>query len=137
MGSMHDAAAIERTRNKFLALTVVMDERMRRLWAAAEATELGWGGISHVANATGISRTTILAGIRDLKDQESLESVIPGIRRSGAGRKLLVETDPGLWDALDALVDPMTRGHPESPLRWTCKSTRRLAEEPEIPALTA
>jgi hypothetical protein len=129
MGSMHDAAAIERTRNKFLALTVVMDERMRRLWAAAEATELGWGGISHVASATGISRTTILAGIRDLKSQESLESLAPGIRRPGAGRKLLVETDPGLWDALDALVDPMTRGHPESPLRWTCKSTRRLAEE--------
>jgi hypothetical protein len=129
MGSMHDAAAIERTRKKFLALTVVMDERMRRLWAAAEATELGWGGISHVASATGISRTTILAGIRDLKSQESLESLAPGIRRPGAGRKLLVETDPGLWDALDALVDPMTRGHPESPLRWTCKSTRRLAEE--------
>src|SRR5580704_2957202 len=126
---MHDAAAIERIRRKFLALTVVMDERMRRQWAAAEAMELGWGGISHVANATGISRTTILAGIRDLKDQDSLESLAPGIRRPGAGRKLLVETDPGLWDALDALVDPMTRGHPESPLRWTCKSTRRLADE--------
>ena len=64
---MHDAAAINRTRKKFLALTAVMDERMRRLWAASEATELGWGGISHVARATGISRTTILAGIRDLK----------------------------------------------------------------------
>src|ERR1700733_6761876 len=81
MGSMHDAAAIERTRKKLLALTVVMDERIRRLWAAAEATELGWGGISHVANATGISRTTILAGIRDLKAQESLESVTPFRRR--------------------------------------------------------
>ena len=126
---MHDATAIEGTRKKFLALTVVMDERMRRLWAAAEATELGWGGISHVANATGISRTTILAGIRDLRAQESLESPAQGIRRPGAGRRLLVETDPGLWDALDALVDPMTRGHPETPLRWTCKSTRRLAEE--------
>jgi hypothetical protein len=126
---MHDAAALERTRNKFLALTVVMDERMRRLWAAAEATELGWGGISHVANATGISRTTILAGICDLKAQESLQSPVQGIRRACAGRKPLVETDPGLWNALDALVDPMTRGHPESPLRWTCKSTRRLAEE--------
>jgi len=106
-----------------------MDERMRRQWAAAEAVELGWGGISHVANATGISRTTILAGVRELKAQVGLESLPPGIRRPGGGRKLLVETDPGLWDALDALVEPMTRGHPETPLRWTCKSTRRLAEE--------
>jgi hypothetical protein len=127
---MHDAAAIERTRRKFQALTVVMDERMRRQWAATEAIELGWGGISHVANATGISRTTILAGVRELKAQEAMETLPShGIRRPGGGRKLLVETDPGLWDALDALVDPMTRGHPETPLRWTCKSTRQLAEE--------
>jgi len=127
---MHDAAVIERTRRKFQALTVVMDERMRRQWAAAEAVEFGWGGISHVANATGISRTTILAGVRELKAQKILDTVPnPGIRRPGGGRKLLVETDPGLLDALDALVDPMTRGHPETPLRWTCKSTRQLAEE--------
>jgi hypothetical protein len=127
---MQDAAAIERTRRKFQALTVVMDERMRRQWAAAEARELGWGGISHVANATGISRTTILAGIRELKTQETTATLpSPGIRRPGGGRKHLLENDPGLWDALDALVDPMTRGDPESPLRWTCKSTRQLAEE--------
>jgi hypothetical protein len=107
-----------------------MDERMRRQWAAAEAMELAWGGISCVARATGISRTTILAGIRELRNQESAEAVpLPGIRRPGAGRKPLVETDPGLWDALDALVDPATRGHPETPLRWTCKSTRKLAAE--------
>jgi Rhodopirellula transposase DDE domain len=125
-----DAAGIERTRRKFQALTVVMDERMRRQWAATEALELGWGGISHVANATGISRTTILAGVRELRAQESTETLPgPGIRRPGGGRKRLLETDPGLWDALDALVDPMTRGHPETPLRWTCKSTRRLAAE--------
>ena len=109
---------------------MVMDERMRRQWAAAEAMELGWGGITHVANATGISRTTILAGVRELRAQRTGDALpSPGIRRPGAGRKLVVETDPGLWDALDALVDPMTRGHPETPLRWTCKSTRRLAEE--------
>jgi hypothetical protein len=107
-----------------------MDERMRRQWAAAEAMELGWGGISHVANATGISRTTILAGVRELKAQEANDALpCPGIRRPGGGRKHLLESDPGLWDALDALVDPMTRGHPETPLRWTCKSTRRLAKE--------
>ena len=103
---------------------------MRRQWAATEALELGWGGISHVANATGISRTTILAGVRELRAQETTETLPrPGIRGPGGGRKRLLETDPGLWDALDALVDPMTRGHPETPLRWTCKSTRQLAEE--------
>ncbi|HTU22388.1 MAG TPA: ISAzo13 family transposase [Gemmataceae bacterium] len=125
-----DAAAIERTRRKFQALTMAMDERMRRQWAAAEAMELAWGGISCVARATGLSRTTILAGIRELRMQGSSQALPnPGIRRPGGGRKLVLETDPGLWDALDALVDPVTRGHPESPLRWTCKSTRKLAEE--------
>jgi hypothetical protein len=127
---MHDAAAIEGIRRKFQALTVVMDERMRRQWAAAEARELAWGGVSCVARATGISRTTILAGICELRIQESSETLpSPNIRRPGAGRKLLVESDPELWDALDALVDPSTRGHPETPLRWTCKSTRKLAAE--------
>jgi DDE family transposase len=127
---MDSAAVIERIRRKFQTLTVVMDERVRRHWAATEAIELGWGGISHVARATGISRTTILAGVRELKAQEASGTApSPGIRRPGGGRKLLVETDPELWDALDALVDPMTRGHPETPLRWTCKSTRQLAEE--------
>src|SRR5271156_1638595 len=127
---MHDAAAIEGIRRKFQALTMVMDERMRRQWAAAEAMELAWGGVSCVSRATGISRTTILAGIRELRAQET-SGVLPnlGIRRPGAGRKPLVESDPELWDALDALVDPATRGHPETPLRWTCKSTRKLAEE--------
>jgi hypothetical protein len=127
---MHDAAAIEGVRRKFHALTMVMDERMRRQWAAAEAMELAWGGISCVAKATGISRTTILAGIRELRSQQSSEVwPNPWIRRPGGGRKLLIESDPGLSDALDALVDPSTRGHPETPLRWTCKSTRQLAAE--------
>jgi len=127
---MDSAAVIERIRRKFQTLTVVMDERIRRHWAATEAIELGWGGVSHVARATGLSRTTILAGVRELKAQEASGAApSPGIRRPGGGRKLLVETDPELWDALDALVDPMTRGHPETPLRWTCKSTRQLAAE--------
>lgn len=103
---------------------------MRRQWAAAEAMELAWGGVSCVARATGISRTTILAGIRELRMRESSQALpSPRIRRPGGGRKLVLETDPGLWAALDALVDPVTRGHPASPLRWTCKSTRRLADE--------
>ena len=79
-----DAAVIERTRRKFLALTVVMDERMRRQWAAAEAMELGWGGISQVTNATGISRTTILAGVRELRAQEASDALpSPGLRPKG------------------------------------------------------
>src|SRR6266481_6194654 len=98
---MHDTAAIARTRRKFQALTMVMDERMRRQWAAAEAMQLAWGGVSCVANATGISRTTILAGIRELRIQESSQSLpYAGIRRPGGGRKLVLETDPGLWAAL-------------------------------------
>src|ERR1700730_7264918 len=87
-----DAAAIERTRRKIQALTMVMDERMRRQWSAAEAMELAWGGISCVAKATGISGTTILAGSRELRIQESTQALpILGIRRPGAGRKPLVE----------------------------------------------
>src|ERR1700693_4252844 len=127
---MHDAIIIDGIRDKFHALTVIMDERMRRQWAATEALQLGWGGISHVAHATGISRTMILAGVRELKAREATGPLpSPGIRRPGGGRKLLVETDSGLWNALDALVDLVTRGHPATPLRWTCKSTRKLAGE--------
>ena len=126
---MHDAAAIERIRLKFQALTPLMDERVRRHWVAAEAKALAWGGVTVVAKATGLSRTTIAAGMRDLENQAAGLEPTPGIRRTGGGRKLLVETDPDLWDALDALVEPLTRGHPESPLRWTIKSTRRLAAE--------
>src|SRR5260370_37276288 len=102
---MHDAAAIEGIRRKFQALPVVMDERVRRQWAAAEAMELAWGGVSCVAPAAGISRATILAGIRGLRIQESSEAFPnPGIRRPGAGRKPLVESDPHMLNALDAFV---------------------------------
>jgi hypothetical protein len=107
----------------------VLDERSRRLWAATESQQLGWGGITCVATATGLSRTTIAAGLRELGGRLVYEPSDPGIRQAGGGRQHLVDTDLGLWDALDALVDPVTRGDPESPLRWTCKSTRRLAEE--------
>ncbi len=124
---MQDALLIERIRRKFQAMAPVLDERSRRQWAAAEALELAWGGVTNVAAATGLSRNTIASGIQEL--QRQLGGVVPSqrIRREGGGRKCLEETDPGLWDALDALIDPVTRGDPESPLRWTCKSTRRLA----------
>ena len=128
---MQDATAIERVREKFLALAPMMDERMRRQWAAAEAMALGWGGVSTVAIATGLARNTIAVGVRDLERRRAHpdEPVGDRVRTSGGGRKKLTEIDPGLRAALDALVDPMTRGHPESPLRWTCKSTSKLAEE--------
>jgi len=112
-------------RQKYQALLPNMDERMRRLWAAAEAKALGWGGIAGVAEATGLARNTITAGLRDL--QQPLPA--GRVRRPGGGPKPLTVTDPGLAEALDRLVDPVTRGHPESPLRWTCKSTSQLAEE--------
>jgi len=107
-----------------------MDERLRRQWAAAEARDVGWGGITAVAEATGISRTTITAGLRELTlPEEERAMEVSRIRRPGGGRKSLTETDAGLLAALEALIEPTTRGDPESPLRWTCKSTRLLADE--------
>src|SRR5271165_5023201 len=128
---MQDATVIERIRVKYEALSPVMDERVRRQWAAAEASTLGWGGIATVSAATGLARNTIAAGLRELgyRQEHPDEPVASRLRRVGGGRKALTETDPGLLQALDALVDPVTRGHPESPLRWTCKSTRKLAVE--------
>lgn len=127
---MQDALAIERIRRKYRALQPEMDERLRRQWAAAEARDWGWGGVTALAEATGLSRTTITVGCRELalpEEQRAVEAL--RVRRPGGGRRLLTEADPQLWTALEALIEPMTRGDPESPLRWTCKSTRRLAEE--------
>ena len=127
---MQDAQTIRRIRRKYRALRVEMDERGRRQWAAVEARELGWGGVTTVAHATGLSRTTITAGLRELglpARQRAAEAA--RVRRPGGGRRPLTETDPGLMAALEALIEPATRGDPESPLRWTCKSTRRLADE--------
>lgn len=126
---MQDATIIKRIRRKFQTLTPVLDERSRRHWAAAEALELAWGGVTTVAAATGLSRTTIAAGVRELQSQATGAMPGPRLRRPGGGRKSLADSDPGLLTALDALIDPLTRGDPESPLRWTCKSTRRLATE--------
>jgi hypothetical protein len=127
---MHDAPSRERIRCKFHALAPVMDERMRRHWAATEAMELGWSGVTCVARATGLSRTTIAAGIQELKGQQgNPQPISPRLRRPGGGRPHLVDTDLELWIALDEMLEPVTRGDPETPLRWTCKSTRRLAAE--------
>ena len=109
----------------------LMDERVRRQWAASEALALGWGGVSTVAVATSMSRNTIDVGIRELRARAAKPKSPVGanIRREGGGRKRCTENDVGLQEALDALLAPVTRGHPESPLLWTCKSTRKLAEE--------
>jgi hypothetical protein len=116
---------------RFRSLSAFLDERMRRLVAAAESKAIGYGGVSAVARATGVSRRAITEGIKELKQKESRQtrSSQLRIRRKGAGRKRTVEKDVTLLEDLDGLVDPVTRGDPESPLRWTCKSVRRLAEE--------
>jgi len=123
-----DHHAIER---KYQALRNLFDERTRRLWAAAEAHSLPYGGISVVASVTGLSRTTILAGLKELQSLPQRQMPIESnrIRRPGGGRKNLTASDTSLEGDLESLVEPLTRGDPESPLRWTCKSTRGLAEE--------
>jgi hypothetical protein len=128
---VQDATTVERIRQKFRALLPMMDERLRRQWAAAEAVAVGWGGVTLMSSATGLARNTIAAGIEELEHRQAhpQEAVEVRIRRPGGGRKPLTQTDPGLQQALEALVDPVTRGHPQSPLRWTCKSTSKLAEE--------
>jgi hypothetical protein len=110
-----------------------MDERVTRLWAACEAKALGRGGIAAVTEATGILGKRIWSGMRELKEIGRNPPMEPPrqqrVRRPGAGRKPLTEKDPTLVTDLDGLVEPVTRGDPESPLRWTCKSVRKLADE--------
>jgi hypothetical protein len=127
---MQDAKIEARIRRKFRMVAVELDERRRRQWAAAEARDAGWGGISLVARATGLSRPTIMAGLKEL-DLSSNRRVVAAtrVRSSGGGRKPLTQSDPGVLDALERLIDPATRGDPMSPLRWTCKSTDNLAAE--------
>jgi hypothetical protein len=127
----HDTVPSIRTKNA--ALRPQMTERLRRQWAAAEAIALGRGGITAVSVATGMSRTTITRGIRELHGAghaEGEEALPPGrSRRPGGGGKPLTQTDATLLSDLDALVEPSTRGDPQSPLRWTCTSTYKLAEQ--------
>ena len=111
---------------RFRALAGELDERRRRLWAAAEARSCGRGGIAAVARATGISESTIRKGLRELDSGERLES--GRVRRPGGGRRRLVDKDPTLREDLERLVADDSRGDPERPLRWTAKSVRTLAE---------
>lgn len=116
---------------KFKTLRPVLNEHARRLWAATEALALGRGGISTVAHATGLSRPTIYAGIVEIQTGTAAPPAGRGtrVRRPGGGRKKRIMQDPTLLHDLEALVEPTTRGDPQSPLRWTCKSVRKLAAE--------
>jgi hypothetical protein len=114
-------------RGKFRALSTLLDEHTRRVWAATEASTLGYGGISLVARATGISRRAIAIGLREITEGNILPE--GRVRRAGGGRKPAVRHQPDLLERLERLVEPLTRGDPMSPLRWTCKSTRCLSRE--------
>jgi hypothetical protein len=117
-------------REKYEALSGRLNEATLRLWAAVEARSLGRGGVTTVAKASGLSRTTIYAGLHELElAPGKLANEAGRIRAAGGGRKPLTDKDPTRLHALDALVEPSTRGDPQSPLRWTCKSTPRLAKE--------
>jgi hypothetical protein len=127
---MQDAKVEARIGRKFRLVAVELDERRRRQWAAVEARDAGWGGISLVVRATGLSRPTIMAGLKELElSLQSRTVAAARVRAPGGGRRTLTQSDPGLLEALERLIDPATRGDPMSPLRWTCKSTSKLAEE--------
>ena len=128
-----DSSRIEEISTKFALLAPTMDERQTRLWLAAEAKSLGWGGIAAVTKATDVLAKRIRMGIRELEETARHPPEEPPhaqrIRRPGAGRKDLTESDPSLVEDLESLIDPETRGDPESLLRWTTKSVRKLAEQ--------
>ena len=108
---------------KYALIEACLDERGRRVWAATESRAIGYGGDALVLDATGLSRPTIRAGRREI---ESGTVLLERIRRPGAGRPDIEQSQPGIKQALEKLVDPLTRGDPESPLRWTCKSRAKL-----------
>jgi len=129
---MSKASTLDAVRTKYQQLQPLMTERLRRQWAACEAESLGRGGMSLVAEATGLSRTTIWAGKRELRrrvDQPQDDLTPERVRAPGGGRHLVEQDDLTLLTALHAQVESSTRGDPQSPLCWTSKSTRRLAEE--------
>jgi hypothetical protein len=113
-------------REKYTDLESVLNERTRRLWAATEAKALGRGGQSLIARVTGMARSTIYHGLQELKPdaQDAAMASTGRVRRPGGGRKSLLYHQPSLLAALEALVESTSRGDPESPLRWTCKSVR-------------
>jgi hypothetical protein len=128
---MQEEAALLAIESRYRSLSVLMDERMRRQWAAAESRAYGWGGVRAVGSVIGMSPNTIRKGLEELavRDENPEAPLEPNLRKAGAGRKRHTEADPQLLQALESLVEPTTRGDPESPLRWTLKSTTQLAQE--------
>ena len=121
------AEALESLKTKYADIAYCLNERSRRIWAATEAKSFGWGGITVVSEATGIDPKTIRKGLLELDDKQR---IAPNrIRATGGGRKKLTERHASLLEDLELLVDPASRGDPESPLRWTSKSTYKLSEE--------
>lgn len=118
---------IQEVNEKYEWISEHLNEKSRRIWAATEANSIGWGGITIISKATGIDAKTIRKGITELGGKKGGESK-NRIRRKGGGRKKLKDTEKNIVKALESLVNPVTRGDPESPLRWTCKSTYKLAE---------
>lgn len=114
-------------KKRFLSIAPILDERLRRMIAAAEAMAIGYGGATLVSRETGVSRAAIALGCKELKEQKKLDS--HRIRKKGGGRKRAVDKDPLLKKDLESLLEPVTRGDPESPLLWTCKSVRKLSQE--------
>ena len=125
---MISSATADAISAKYKALHKELDERGRRIWAATEANSLGRGGIKTVSRATGLAESTIRIGRREIHEGTRAQAT-RNIRRKGGGRKALTRMDSSILKALEALVDPISRGDPMSPLRWTCKSTRQLARE--------
>jgi hypothetical protein len=126
---------VQAIRAKYTSLEPVLDERVCRLWAATEARAIGRGGITRVAEATGLSRVTIRAGLNELDlpvTAADRRAATERIRRPGGGRKPLADQDLNLLHDLETLVDPVTRGDPMSPLRWTCKSAAKLAADLQV-----
>ena len=120
-------SALPELRQKFRSVWPLLDERTRRVMAASEAMSLGYGGVTLVRRACGLSRKAIANGIREI---QSGVVPLPGrVRRPGAGRKLLTSSDPQLLEALEEMIDGQTRGDPESALRWICQSTRAIAKQ--------
>jgi hypothetical protein len=120
--------AEDHIRAKWEALSPLLNERQRRVWAGAEAREIGHGGVAAVCRATGLAPNTVKSGLLALQQPEALGLEPTRSRREGGGRKSTADAQPGLVEALEAMVEPVTRGDPMSPLRWTCKSTQRLAK---------
>jgi len=128
---MRDEEKIKHIKERYRARCPLLDERARRQWAAAEAKAYGWGGRLQVSRATGIAYNTISTGLKELQDRRHhpRRPLSARLRRKGAGRKRRENENPRLAPSLEQLVCPATRGDPSSPLRWTCKSTRQLADE--------